>query len=213
MLGAVPLLCYSPRKSMMQWLSAAAVALVCAGCSDALGGDDAGTGGSGTSAFDLGNPCTASGDCSSVVCLPVGSNTEGVTGLCSSGCSSSADCGSSGVCLQDPSGMFADACFRRCASSGDCVGLPCVWLAQAGSGICLPIATNICLAGGSTSCVNCAANGCCNEYTFCLADTTCGKDLAACSSGACLTNLVSSGDETEATLGACMATNCASVCP
>jgi hypothetical protein len=87
-----------------------------------------------------------------------------------------------------------------------------VWQSTAGSGICTVISSSACLSG-PTQCLACAANGCCNEYMFCLADLTCGKDLASCATGACLTKLVSSGDETEATLGACMATNCASFCP
>jgi hypothetical protein len=191
------------------------MALVCAaGCSDALGNGDAGGGGSGTSAFDLGNPCTASGDCSSGVCLAQVPNTENIGGLCSSGCASNADCGSVGACLTDPSRTFAEACYRRCTSPSDCAGLPCVWEVQAGSGICETIPTTLCLAvGGSTQCVSCGAIDCCNEYTSCVVDLTCGKDFASCATGACLNKLVSSADETEATLGVCMATNCASVCP
>ncbi len=182
--------------------------LACSAANDAAGGACGNP-----SPGDNGTPCSASGGCTSAVCLGIGSNFENVQGLCSQGCSSSADCGSCGACLPDPTGTFATACFRKCSSASDCLGVPCVWLAEAGSGVCIPIATGICAAGGTAGCTACAANACCNEYQLCLTSVTCGKDLASCATGACLTKLETSGDSSESALGACLASACAGSCP
>jgi hypothetical protein len=218
MLGPLILLCYSPAGSMHRFLAIVPVIVVvfAASCSPASDSGDGGVSSSSTSSSssDLGNPCTASGACSTGVCLGVGSNFENVPGLCSLACQSSADCPGSGACLPDPSGTFATACFRKCASASECLGgLPCVWLAQAASGVCIPIATNICAAGGSTACIACAANACCNEYQDCLTSVGCGKDLASCATSACLSKIFNSGNSVESALGACLAQTCVGSCP
>jgi hypothetical protein len=189
----------------------AAAALVCAGvivsgCSAANGGGSTG---------QLGDPCRSAGDCLASVCLPFQANFEGVPGVCSSACQTSADCASGGVCLPDPTGTVVDACFRRCASASDCSsGLACVWDADAASGVCAAVAVTVCSGlVGAGDCATCIANNCCSAYEACVADVTCGQAFARCGGGPCTAKLASSSDSAASSLGSCMGSACAGVCP
>ena len=194
-------------------VAALASALVILGC-DGIQGDNGG-GGGGSSSGELGDPCQSAGDCLSGVCLtPLSANIQGVPGLCSTACNASADCAAGGVCLPDPTGTVAKACWKECGSAGDCSsGVACVWEPNAGSGVCAAVAFAICdNLVGAGQCNSCAANACCTAYQDCESDVTCGKDFAACAGSSCVAKLASSGDSAEANLGSCMGSACASEC-
>jgi hypothetical protein len=176
------------------------------GCSAADGGGSSG---------ELGDPCLSAGDCLSGICLRFQANFEGIGGVCTTSCSSSADCASGGACLPDPTGTVPNACFKRCASAADCSSGPaCVWDEGANSGLCTAVAVTVCsLLVGASDCDTCINNNCCNAYEECKGDVTCGKDFAACGGGACTSKLAGSSDTAESTLGGCMGSACAGICP
>jgi hypothetical protein len=183
-------------------------ALSILGCSAADGGS--------SSSGELGDPCQASSDCLSGVCLPFSSNYEGVPGVCSSSCGTSADCASGGACLPDPTGTVGDACWARCSSASGCSsGVACIWDSDANGGVCAAVSVNICNdLLGANACTSCIANNCCSEYAACIGDVTCGKDYAACTGAtSCASMFSSSSDSAESQLGSCMGSSCGSFCP
>ncbi len=172
----------------------------------------------------LGAPCSTPADCTSNFCLNLGANDQGVQGLCSEGCTTSAQCGPQGSCLPEhetidggPAPLDGGACFQLCSAASDCAaGIPCIWQSPFDAGFCETISPKGVLcgeyaeAGASSACEVCLAQSCCDEMAACVQDVPCAK-LETCA-GTCASSFQGSGIPAAVALGDCASSQCPSQC-
>jgi len=175
-----------------------------------------GNGGGGTGAGQTGAICSSPSGCSSNLCLTfVEANDQNAPGMCSSLCTSPADCGNQGTCIAQTH-LGQSVCFRTCSAAADCgQGLPCVWRSQSDSGVCSPIPSSFCSSFATQGgCLACAAASCCNQTKACAEDYACSKLVGICPGNAvCPSTLQASGNAAAQAEAACVTTNCATQCP
>lgn len=126
------------RVWMGGWLAGA-----CAGCSAILGigdptiqaADDGGPVAAPPASGQLGAACTIADDCASTECL-LNANDPNQSGLCTSSCTSSADCGPQGTCIPQAA-LQQSVCFLTCSTTADCAqGAVCTSNSSSASGVC-----------------------------------------------------------------------------
>ena len=203
------------RVWMGGWLTGA-----CTACSAILGigdptvaGDDAGPSAASPASGQLGAVCTIADDCVSTECLTLNANDQNLPGLCTSSCTSSADCGPRGTCVPQAA-LQQSVCLLKCSTTADCAqGTVCAWNSSSSSGVCGVIPSSLCSnLAGQSGCGACLAGGCCGELKGCLADIECGMLEGQCSNGGCTSTLQGSSNMAVSALNACAVSQCSLEC-
>jgi hypothetical protein len=204
------------RAWMGGWLAGA-----CTACSTILGigdptvgpGDDGGPTAAPPASGQLGAACAVVDDCVSTECLTFVPNDQNLSGLCTSPCTSSADCGPRGACVPQTA-LQESVCFLTCSTTADCAqGAVCEWNSSISSGFCTAIPSAFCSSlSGQTGCDGCVASSCCSELKACVADVECGKLESGCTSGGCATALQGSTNGAASAISRCVASQCSMQC-
>jgi|CZKU01.1.fsa_nt_gi hypothetical protein len=167
-------------------LPLAGAALAACGTNEHVNTDGGGAAADAGSIGTAGRLCADASACgASAFCMLLSDNSMNAVGLCSSGCSASAECGDQGVCVPEPKAADGGpsplgspgACFRACSAPADCSGgIPCIWQAPLDAAVCQPLPTSFCHdIGGANACNQCLGAHCCAEVTACAEDIACAK--------------------------------------
>jgi hypothetical protein len=193
----------------------------CTGCSAILGigdptvqaADDGGSMAAPPASGGLGAICSVPEDCMSAECVTLKMNNQNLSGLCTSDCTSSADCGPRGTCVPQAA-VQQSICLLECSTTADCAhGAVCTWNSLSSTGVCGAIPIAICSSvSGQPGCGACIGLSCCSELQACLADLECSMLESQCSSGVCASALQGSANKAASALYTCAASQCSNEC-